>query len=151
MSESETTKIILHHFKVPLVIRLVTLPFLAMAIYILFAAIDEVAGTRIVGAPRGSGSMPIGWAIVLIVVLIGGFIGIWFWQVWWLYDPSGNTFEQRWRGIFRTTHKMTPISEIKGVRIEYRRNLSRWWGRVCRATRRTNCGLDQSDDAAAGR
>jgi hypothetical protein len=33
MSETETTRSSIHHFKVPLVIRLVTLPFLAMGIY----------------------------------------------------------------------------------------------------------------------
>jgi hypothetical protein len=57
----------------------------------LFAAIDEVR-ERVLLVPHLVPVRYVGWAIVGIIVLIVGFVGIWFWQVWWLYDPSLNTF-----------------------------------------------------------
>jgi hypothetical protein len=92
---------------VPLILRIVTLPFAVLGILVCYLSIHDG------GAKLAHGNPLVAFALAALLVLV--FVQLWFWRVWILWDGEQGVLVRKHRGLFGVSRKLTQVRDIAQV------------------------------------
>lgn len=104
---ASTCRLIYDTGPIPLLVRIMTLPFAAMGVMVLYLILRD-------GALRVAyGRTLIGFVASALLVLL--FVKLWFWRSSILFDAEQRALVQRHRGLFGVSDRRTPASEVAQI------------------------------------